>query len=116
MRNYEMIVETKKAMEKYFSLAETLDNLDADEALRSISNTHEVWRRDLPIAVRAAMASVLVCGHVRENSWMMPTTSNCLEAYASIKKRLSKGKKMEVAIVRCDDATGEDYVEEWVRL
>lgn len=109
---YELIVKVKEAMEKYFSLA----NLDADEALKSISSTHEVWRRDLPIAVRAAMATVLVCGHVREYSWMMPRTNDCLLAYASIKKRLSKGKKMEVAIVRCDDATGEDYIEEWVRL
>lgn len=116
MRNYEMIVKTKEAMEKYFSMAATVDTLDADKALKSISHTHEVWRRDLPIAVRAAMATVLVCGHVRENSWMMPSTNNCLEAYASVKKRLSKGKKLEVAIVRCDDATGEDYVEEWIRL
>ena len=116
MGKYELIVETKEAMEKYFSLAETVDGLDADEALRSVSTTHEVWRRDLPIAVRAAMATVLVCGHVREYSWMMPSTKDCLETYASIKKRLSKGKKMEVAIVRCDDATGEDYVEEWIRL
>lgn len=116
MGKYEMIVETKEAMEKYFSIAETVDTLSADEALKSISHTHEVWRRDLPIAVRAAMASVLVCGHVREHSWMMPATKDCLEAYASIKKRLSKGKKLEVSIVRCDDATGEDYVEEWIRL
>ena len=116
MGKYELIVKVKEAMEKYLSLAETVDALDADEALKSISHTHEVWRRDLPIAVRAAMATVLVCGHVREYSWMMPSTKDCLEAYASIKKRLSKGKKMEVAIVRCDDATGEDYVEEWIRL
>ena len=75
-----------------------------------------MWRKDLPIAVRAAMATVLLCGHVRENSWMMPATSDCLLIYASVKKHLSKGKKLEVAIVRCDDATGEDYVEEWVRL
>lgn len=116
MGKYELIVKVKDAMEKYFSLAETLDNLDADEALRSISSTHEVWRKDLPIAVRAAMATVLVCGHVREYSWMMPRTKDCLKTYASVKKRLSKGKKLEVAFVKCDDATGEDYVEEWIRL
>lgn len=70
------------------------------------------------INMRAAFLTVLATGCiVNGTQFMMPSTYECLYHFRDIRKKLSKGRKIEVPSIHryCDEWRCEEWIE-WIRI